>query len=702
MAERPPLRDYSRSRAVVMGTWTYSFLGDVPAAKYSMQRMAGLLAGPLCGWPLDRLLLVEDEPSPGDLPDQLITAFDGITDVALFYFVGHGQISYDDELCLGLGQSRPEANRRASTSLKFSDVRTALQGSDAAVKIVILDCCFAGLATKPTLAGGRADNHVLDLITSGTGAYTMAATSAYATAWYETDPRLDCPQTYFTKYLADLVEAGIPGQPTWLRLDPLFEQLRDNLAADRRPVPGRRGVNEAGKFEFARNAAPPDPELVRQVKETGDQLKVLQALAAERARELTRLKEQLASTGPGSTTKQYQLQAAIDGAARQLNDTQVAIAANADQIADTRTLDFPDSVSAAQSGRQRGLSAPAGSVTRQKPPRKSRRVRVAAAIVVSVAVLLAVVLFVVLVVVPGGRTPRTGPTRLASSSTPSASPVDCVSGTLTLTGSSAFGPIANAEADAYMSKCKTENPKIAVEYGNGIDSASGVSTVENDVINGKGASEIGMYDGTTSTLDKQEPLPAVPIGIVIFSVIAHVGAISAPSISTHQLIQLFTEGGLPGKLGVGFQKGSASRLALFDLIQQPASTFPNACPPPSGSAGCYESSYANELTFMEATPNTIGYMAVDNAGGHLVGYPNISVLSIGPYGPTPENVSDGSYDFTEVEHLYTSPQPSALAKAFIQYLQQSLTRYVTQDKPSDFLACSSAPKRLVLQCPIPH
>jgi hypothetical protein len=51
--------------------------------------------------------------APGDLPDQLITAFDAVTDVALFYFVGHGQIAPDDQLWLGLAQSSALVNARA-------------------------------------------------------------------------------------------------------------------------------------------------------------------------------------------------------------------------------------------------------------------------------------------------------------------------------------------------------------------------------------------------------------------------------------------------------------------------------------------------------------------------------------------------------------------------------------------------------------
>ena len=287
-----------------MGTWEYKHLGSVPAAENSLRRMVELLAGPLCGWPRERLLPLANKASPGNLPDRLVTAFDGISDVALFYYVGHGQISSDNQLCLGLVQSRPDPNRRAATSLRFSDVRQALQDSGAAIKIVILDCCFAGLATSsPALAGLTGD--VLDL-TAGTGAYTMAATSAYGTAWYEDEPGLARPQTYFTKYLADLVEEGIPGQPCELRLDPLFKRLRNNLAADGRPIPATApSTTPASSPSRATPPRHPRSEtpnrnwsrLGRQLAETDAQIKALKTEAAERERELERLRHLLAAPG---------------------------------------------------------------------------------------------------------------------------------------------------------------------------------------------------------------------------------------------------------------------------------------------------------------------------------------------------------------------------------------------------------------------
>jgi TolA-binding protein len=324
--DRPPLRDYSRSRAVLMGTWNYTYLTPVPPVANSLRRMTGLLSSSLCGWPADRILQLKNEPGPGDIPDRLITAFDDVDDVALFYFAGHGQIAPDDQLCLGLVLSRPEANRRAATSLRFADVRQAMADSPAATKVVILDCCFAGLATLGALSGPTRE--VLDL-TSGTGAYTMAATSAYATAWYEEEPGLSRPQTFFTKYLADLVERGIPGQPSLLRLDPLFKQLRDNLTADHRPVPGSRAVNDAREFVFAYNAAPPesqrDPErevaqLSRRLAETTAQIETLTALAAEREAELAEMRSELVSMPAASARRRDELEEKIDEVASKVEE----------------------------------------------------------------------------------------------------------------------------------------------------------------------------------------------------------------------------------------------------------------------------------------------------------------------------------------------------------------------------------------------
>ncbi len=152
----------------------------------------------------------------------------------------------------------------------------------------------------------------------------MAATRAYTTARYTNRPA-GCParpQTYFTKYLADVVERGIPGQPARLQLDPLFRQVRDNLAADHHPVPESRAVDNAREFVFAYNAAPPatqhDPE--QELAQRDAQVAALLEQGAAHERELARLRAWQAESPPATTERREELREAIHEAERETGE----------------------------------------------------------------------------------------------------------------------------------------------------------------------------------------------------------------------------------------------------------------------------------------------------------------------------------------------------------------------------------------------
>jgi hypothetical protein len=259
MSDTSPWRDYGGSRAVLLGASGYTQLTPVPAARHSLTRMNGLLTGRLCEWPQDRVREIADEPHRGKLPDELMRLFSGVTDVALFYFVGHGQL-HDDELCLALTESPDGGSRRPTIGLPFADVRKALYECDAHTKIVILDCCFSGIETqhRNTLA---ATTDVTEKA-SVRGAFIMAASGAYQTAWHEPEQDTGNPQTYFTKYLIDTIEQGLPDYPEGLSLRVIFDRTADALARDRLPEPTRSVRHNADHFVLAHNATqlPPTPQ----------------------------------------------------------------------------------------------------------------------------------------------------------------------------------------------------------------------------------------------------------------------------------------------------------------------------------------------------------------------------------------------------------------------------------------------------------
>ncbi|WP_329351836.1 PQQ-like beta-propeller repeat protein [Streptomyces sp. NBC_01261] len=250
--------DFNRSRAVLMGVWNYRNFPSVPAAENSLARFSALLTSDLCAWPAKNVHIIEDPRKPGDSVDDLVRIFEQATDVALFYFVGHGQVDDEDSLCLCVGETRAEWNRRASTSLAFEVVRKALSHSSARTKVVILDCCFSGLAIDRRRALSSQPRLAPIDLTTGTGAYTICASSGYGLAWFETTPNDEKPQTYFTKYLVDLVESGLVDGPPHLTLRMVFRAIHESLGADAKPLPVARNIDDADSFPFALNAAHPD------------------------------------------------------------------------------------------------------------------------------------------------------------------------------------------------------------------------------------------------------------------------------------------------------------------------------------------------------------------------------------------------------------------------------------------------------------
>ncbi|MGH3866795.1 MAG: caspase, EACC1-associated type [Pseudonocardiaceae bacterium] len=251
--------DFSRSRAVLIGTWRYHHLKPVAAAEHSLHRMRTLLMSPLCGgWPESQVSVVGNRNTLGNLPHELVTWFSSATDVALFYYVGHGQYDNDDRLCLSLTDSSPDAILRTTSSLTFDAVRLAFRASKATTKIAILDCCFAGLAGRDSALAGSQD------LPGSSGFYLMMASGEFSTAWFQPATESTRPQTFFTKYLVDVIERGIPGQPRGLTLGPIFDQVADTLVRDGKPEPACRVSDHAAHFVFARNTivtstTPPAP-----------------------------------------------------------------------------------------------------------------------------------------------------------------------------------------------------------------------------------------------------------------------------------------------------------------------------------------------------------------------------------------------------------------------------------------------------------
>jgi hypothetical protein len=131
-------------------------------------------------------------------------------------------------------------------------VADVLRDCPARMRLVILDCSFAGRATEaPAAEGGPGPAGI-----SGVeGVYTLTATAGHRTAHVPSPDQQDLACTSFTGVLRDLIRVGIPGKPPCLTLSDIYPVLRAQLLAKGLPVPYQRGIDTADLFPFTANAA---------------------------------------------------------------------------------------------------------------------------------------------------------------------------------------------------------------------------------------------------------------------------------------------------------------------------------------------------------------------------------------------------------------------------------------------------------------
>jgi glycine betaine/choline ABC-type transport system substrate-binding protein len=249
--------DYSESRAVLIGTSEYqnNEFPALPSADNSLEGMHQILTDPeLCGWPAGRVKQLSNVSDNRRVLIKIREWAREATGVFLLYYVGHGTPG-EQGPCLTLTDTQEQ--HPDATGLEYRNIRKALLDSPARVKIVILDCCYAGRAIPPVQSGKA-------LFTDISGTFVLAA--ADLAAHVPENQELAC--TSFTGELLDLIRKGIPDGPRELTLQDVYLHLRTRLNEVDLPDPNSGGTGTAGAFRLARNAAlrpgPPIPRFPRE------------------------------------------------------------------------------------------------------------------------------------------------------------------------------------------------------------------------------------------------------------------------------------------------------------------------------------------------------------------------------------------------------------------------------------------------------
>ncbi|HEX5269467.1 MAG TPA: caspase family protein [Gemmataceae bacterium] len=195
-----------------MGTATHTdaSLSSLPQVADNLTDLAeALTAGPDPVVAPGSVDVLVDAWHPGDVLERI--ARQPPSRRILFYYAGHG-MSQGQRLYLALPGSQDDEVHRARTGLPIAAVlkQLTIAPPQRRQAVVILDCCYAGLAAREEDA---ADVHLL-----------MAVGKAHK-AKYDVGGR----NTFFTAALLRLLRQGIPGGAPYLDLGTIYRALAAEL-----------------------------------------------------------------------------------------------------------------------------------------------------------------------------------------------------------------------------------------------------------------------------------------------------------------------------------------------------------------------------------------------------------------------------------------------------------------------------------------
>ncbi|MFE6483101.1 caspase domain-containing protein [Streptomyces sp. NPDC057757] len=239
------LPDPGASRAVLVGTSRYEHLEPLPAVANNLQGLAGLLCSPLSlQLPARHVTVVEDPAEAHTVVGAVRQAAAEATDTLVVYVAGHGLVDAQDQLVLALAHTE---FGRIETGLPYDWVRQVLlMDSRADRHVVILDCCYSGLALGRMSAGtGLTDQAAVE------GSFLLAAAAETRTALAPVGETY----TAFTGALLEALRQGVPGGPALVDLGALYRHLRQTMEARGHPVPQARDRNSGAQVALGRNQA---------------------------------------------------------------------------------------------------------------------------------------------------------------------------------------------------------------------------------------------------------------------------------------------------------------------------------------------------------------------------------------------------------------------------------------------------------------
>ncbi|TDV40654.1 hypothetical protein CLV71_12242 [Actinophytocola oryzae] len=191
--------------------------------------------------------ILEEPQSPHAFLTRLKREIRGTNDFLLVYYSGHGlRDDAGDRLYLTVGQT--DRDELDGSAVAFDSVKRALENSPSRASLLVLDCCFSGMA-----AGIMSDGEISQWELEIRGSAVLASSPRNRTSLSPPGHR----HTAFTGEVIRLLERGSPisGEP--LTVSTLYKRVSVELARANLPEPKLALTETSGDLLVRRHAPRP-------------------------------------------------------------------------------------------------------------------------------------------------------------------------------------------------------------------------------------------------------------------------------------------------------------------------------------------------------------------------------------------------------------------------------------------------------------
>jgi hypothetical protein len=238
------------SRAVLIGTsdFQHADLPRLPAVDNNLTALCRALTDPGTGiLPAQNCQIVQSPDSPYTFMRWLRASAYQAEDLLLVYYAGHGlRHERRDDLYLAVGRTDP--NGLDGSAVEYDWVRDVIADSPAKAKLLILDCCYSGLALDRMSAATMESR---ELAVSGTSVLVSAPRNKQSHS-----PKGE-QYTAFTGELVSLLVDGPPLADMPLTVHNVFRSAKAGLARRGLPLPTLRSDDTSGQVLLRRQPESP-------------------------------------------------------------------------------------------------------------------------------------------------------------------------------------------------------------------------------------------------------------------------------------------------------------------------------------------------------------------------------------------------------------------------------------------------------------